>query len=113
MYANVDASGVDLSPLAPNDTLSSPLYNFAAPWPPGSAMPAQATCRYGPCINTCCTGDAVTGACTDNLAADGGHYQTSARPAVSHMSCHERHATMPRCVSEALHRHMLLRGCHC
>ena len=79
VYANVDASGIDLSPLAPNDTFASPAYNYAAPWPPGSAMPAQATCRYGPCINTCCTGDTVTGACTDNLAVDGGHYQPSAR----------------------------------
>ena len=91
MYANVDASGIDLSPLAPNDTFRSPLYNFAAPWPPGSAMPALATCRYGPCINTCCTGDTVTGACTDNLAADGGHYQPSACP------CSDIRAAMETC----------------
>jgi len=75
---NVDAAGIDLSPLAPNDTFSSALYNPSAPWPSDGSLPPLAMCRTGPCINTCCTGDATTGMCNDNLAINGGHYQLSA-----------------------------------
>ena len=108
MYVNVDAYGIDLSPLAPNDTFSSPLYNFAAPWPPDSPMAALATCRHGPCINTCCTGDAVTGACTDNLAINGGHYQLSAHTAYK-MLCSAVWSFM--ITSCAGHRHPQLFNC--
>ncbi len=78
VYTAVDAVGIDLSALAPNDTFSSPLYNLPAPWPHAGALPPLASCRTGPCLNTCCTTDAITGACTDNLAANGGHYEPSA-----------------------------------
>jgi hypothetical protein len=78
VYTAVDAAGIDLSALAPNDTFSSPRYNLPAPWPPAGALPPLASCRTGPCLNTCCTTDAITGACTDNLAANGGHYEPSA-----------------------------------
>lgn len=70
-YSNLEASGLSLNAINPN---------LAAPWstPPGpkptANYPDNARCAYGPCLNACCTTDAATGFCVDNLVTQGGLY---------------------------------------
>ncbi|BDA43546.1 probable calcium-transporting ATPase 11, plasma membrane-t [Coccomyxa sp. Obi] len=76
-YANLEASGLSLSAINPN---------LAAPWstPPGpkptANYPDNARCAYGPCLNACCTTDAATGFCVDNLVSQGGLYYPYEQP---------------------------------
>ena len=63
--------GINLSLLNIENGASE--YNPTVPAPYADYSTKTARCWQGPCLDLCCNADS-SGACTDNLVSDGGHY---------------------------------------